>query len=52
VDRVLLEPHYRANAERLAGRLSAARGPERAAELLESLVASSGEASVAKGERW
>lgn len=40
VERVLSEPSFRANAQRLARQLAGERGPERAAELLEDLAAS------------
>ncbi len=39
VDRVLEEPAFRANAERMAKRLASTKGPSRAAELLASLAA-------------
>lgn len=39
VERVLHDPTYRANAQRIAGLLAEAPGPSRSAELLESLVA-------------
>ena len=38
VMRLLHEPHFRANARRIAQRLADAPGPVRAAELLEKLV--------------
>ncbi len=40
VERVLAEPHFRANARRLAERLAAAPGPGGAAELLATLAES------------
>jgi MGT family glycosyltransferase len=47
VMRLLNEPHFRANARRMAEQFAKAQGPPRAAELLEGLVRRAGSATAA-----
>ena len=47
VMRLLGEPHFRANARRMAEQFARAQGPPRAAELLEGLVRRAGSATAA-----